>query len=108
MAESGAVQHKQVCTQTSNKIWKRVSSLREEESNPVGSILVLMGKRKAKLGGPICDEQRHLKIRKWEDYLKEEIEIETEFEEFEMETETKNDMAEAVSPTTMSLISWNC
>ena len=93
MADSGAVQHKHVCTLNSNKIWKRVSSLGEEESNLVGSNSVLMGKRKAELGGPICDEQRHLKIRKWEDYLEEEIE--TKLEEFETEIETENDMAEA-------------
>ena len=70
-----------------------MSTLVEEESNLVGFNLVLMGKRKAKLGGPICDEQRHLKIRKWEDYLEEEIE--TELEEFETEIETENDMAKA-------------
>jgi hypothetical protein len=86
-------QHSQVRTNTFIKIWKKVSHLGEEENPSVGNFSVLMGKRKAEIGGSICDDERHLKIRKWEDYLEEETE--TDFEEFEMETEIENDMAEA-------------
>jgi hypothetical protein len=40
-----------------------------------------LGKRKCETDGPICDEHRHLKIRKWEDYLEEEFDIEDEMAE---------------------------
>jgi hypothetical protein len=37
-----------------------------------------LGKRKGETEGSFCEEQRHLKIRKWEDYLEEEFENEDE------------------------------
>jgi hypothetical protein len=41
----------------------------------------LLGKRKGETEGPICDEQRHLKIHKWEDYLEEELDSDDEMVE---------------------------
>jgi hypothetical protein len=52
----------------------------------------LVGEKESRNRGLNCDDQRHLKIGKWEDYLEEE-------------SETEDVMAEAA--TTMSLISWN-
>jgi hypothetical protein len=71
-----------------------VRCLGEKETHPAANTSVLMGKRKAEFEVSNGDDQRHLKIRKWEDYLEEETE--TDFEEFETETETANELAEAV------------
>jgi hypothetical protein len=58
------------------KIWKRVTRSGEEELFPEDSNNSLLGKRKGETEEPISDEQRHLKIRKWEDYLEEEFDNE--------------------------------
>ena len=58
------------------KIWKRVTQSGEEENEAEGSNHALLGKRKGETNGSFCDEQRHLKVRKWEDYLEEEFENE--------------------------------
>jgi hypothetical protein len=63
------------------KIWKRVTRSGKEEILPQGSTHALLGKRKGEIEGPICDEHRYLKIRKLEDYLKEEFDIEDEMAE---------------------------
>jgi hypothetical protein len=86
--------HSQVSNNNSFKIWKKVSHIGEEEKSSIEIFSGLMGKKKAETGGSIIDDERHLKIRKWEDYLEEEIE--TDFEEIENETKTENDMVEAV------------
>jgi hypothetical protein len=70
------------------KIWKRVVRSGEEETRVASSNIALLGKRKGETEISNNDEQRHLKIRKWEDYLEEEVECDDE-----------------LAPTTMSLIS---
>ena len=63
------------------KMWKKVTQSEEEENEAEGPNHVLLGKRKGVTEGSFCKEQRHLKIRKWEDYLEEEFEIEDEMAE---------------------------
>jgi hypothetical protein len=60
------------------KIWKRVVQSGEVENMPEGSNQGLLGKRKGDIDGLNGDDQRHLKIRKWEDYLEEESDTEEE------------------------------
>jgi hypothetical protein len=69
-----------------------VRCLGEKETHPAANTSILMGKRKAEFGVSHSDDQRHLKIRKWEDYLEKETEI--DFEEFETGIETANELAE--------------
>jgi hypothetical protein len=70
-----------------------VSRKGEEENQTTAIISGSVGKRKAETGGSNFDDQRHLKIRKWEDYLEEEIE--TDLEDLEKDMETGNEEAEA-------------
>jgi hypothetical protein len=63
------------------KIWKKVVRIGEEETPPASSINTLLGKRKGETEINNNDEERHLKIRKWEDYLEEEVESENELAE---------------------------
>ena len=92
-SETGREQPNQVCNQTTLEVWNRMSRVGEMETHPAANTSVLLGKRKAEFGGSNCDDQRHLKIRKWEDYLEEETE--TDFEEFETGIEKENELAEA-------------
>jgi hypothetical protein len=93
MAASRGANYEQVRNKNSVAIWKKVSRVEGGETDSTGTIPAFMGKRKAEVGGLISDDQRHLKIRKWEDYLEEETE--TNFEDFETEMVTENDKAEA-------------
>jgi hypothetical protein len=77
----GEVQMGQPQNQNSLKIWKRVVCSEEEETRPASSTITLLGKRKGETEISTSDEQRHLKIRKWEDYLEEEVESENEMAE---------------------------
>jgi hypothetical protein len=92
-AEPGGVKINQVRNKNSVLMWKRVTQVEGGEIDQTGTFPAIMGKRKAEVGGPNSEDQRHLKIRKWEDYLEEETE--TNFEDFEIQTETKNETAEA-------------
>jgi hypothetical protein len=60
------------------KVWKRVTRSGEEEKMLENSNQALLGKRKGEIEELNGEEQRHLKIRKWEDYLEEESENEEE------------------------------
>jgi hypothetical protein len=87
MAASGGANYEQVRNKNSVAMWKKVSRVEGGETDSIGTIPAFMGKRKAEVGGLISDDQRHLKIRKWEDYLEEETE--TNFEDFETEMVTE-------------------
>jgi hypothetical protein len=67
------------------KLCARVCSVRAwgktiiwNQTRPASSTITLLGKRKGETEISTSDEQRHLKIRKWEDYLEEEVESENE------------------------------
>jgi hypothetical protein len=60
------------------KIWKRAVRSGEGENIPDGSNYVMLGKRKGDSEGLNDDGLRHLKIRKWEDYLEAESENDEE------------------------------
>jgi hypothetical protein len=76
------LQQGQSCNQNSNKMWKRVVGSEEEEICPASSIVAMLGKRKGENETSTSDdEERHLKMRKWEDYLEEEVESENEMAE---------------------------
>ena len=89
------MQRNQVRNQHTLKIWKRVSCKGDEGTQPEANAQGLVGKRKAETEGPILEDQRQIKIRKWEDYLEDETE--TDFEEYETAVETENDLAEAAT-----------
>jgi hypothetical protein len=63
------------------KVWKRVTRSGEEESLTDDSNHTKLGKRKGELEDENNEAQRHLKIRKWEDYLEAEFENEEEMAE---------------------------
>jgi hypothetical protein len=76
------LQQGQSHNQNSNKIWKRVVRSEEDETGPASPTLTLLGKRKGDNEiSTSDDEERHLKMRKWEDYLEEEVESENEMAE---------------------------
>jgi hypothetical protein len=85
-AEPGGAENNKVRNKNSVLMWKKVSRVKGSETDQTGTSLAIMGKRKAEVGGSNSEDQRHLKIRKWEDYLEEETE--TDFEDFETENET--------------------
>jgi hypothetical protein len=72
MAEPGGAKYDQVRNKNSIVMWKRVSRVEGGETDSIGTLPAFMGKRKAEVKGSINEDQRHLKIRKWEDYLEEE------------------------------------
>jgi hypothetical protein len=60
-------------------MWKRVVRSKEEKTCPASPTSALLGKRKGENEiSTSDDEERCLKMRKWEDYLEEEVEYENE------------------------------
>jgi hypothetical protein len=77
--EKRGLQQGQSRNQNSSKMWKRVVRSEEEETCPASPTSALLGKHKGENEiSTSDDEERRLKMRKWEDYLEEEVESKNE------------------------------